>query len=795
MNSRFGSVIAGALLVSTALTTATAQTLPSSGAIPANQAPVAPQGQSPAQKPVEEVVVTARRRSERLESVPIAVTALGKSLLTQKSVQTTSDLQSAVPGLTIRQTGNSNSLNYAIRGQSVDAFTNSPPGVLPYIDEVQIVSKSADVFYDLGTIQVLKGPQGTLFGRNTTGGAVLYDTAKPTSLYGGYIDARYESYDGRHVEGAVNLPFSDKISLRVAGSYSGGGAYVHDLLAHSWYGDLIQDSGRATLVVRPFEGLTNTTVVQYTKDSGTDAPSVLYSAYPCGSSNGASPLITTATCLYNPGFPAFDAFIAAHPNLYPGGVLAYLGVQRALGPWQSEANYVPTHQAESKFVINTTSYEINEDLTIKNIAGFNSSKARDGFDDDGTPYPIAQQIGTPNSNGVGVTGAHGTLFGATQASEELQLQGKAFGERLTYSVGAYYSYEHDLYVGPNEFFSFAPIAPATFVPYNFDSIDRSYAAYGQATYKLTSALSVTGGIRYSWESIFGEQGVASLYGPGQLEKVSFSKPSWTVSLDDKVLPGWLLYVATRGSWRAGGFNGTASPVAETAAEGGNLFLPETTEDVEIGSKFSSHVGGVPVVLNIAAFNQWVHNVQRVAYVVLNGAPAALTANVPEAEVTGFEADGLVQPTPWLSFGGSVSYDDARYTSRNVLLFGSKQAFGPYADTPRWNGSLFTEITHELGSDLGTVVLHVDGYAQSSDFFSNQNNTISPGTQLPGYALFNTRLSWQNIAGSRVTAALFVKNIANKKYYAGGFPTGADLGINGADPGLPRFIGGELRCDF
>jgi len=127
-----------------------------------------------------EIVVTAQRRSENLEKTPVAVSVVSGEDLSKRQIVSESDLQAAVPGLTVRATSSSEQLNYAIRGQSVDAFSGSRPAVLPYIDEVQVNNNSSTAFYDLASVQVLKGPQGTLFGRNATGGAVLFTTAKPT---------------------------------------------------------------------------------------------------------------------------------------------------------------------------------------------------------------------------------------------------------------------------------------------------------------------------------------------------------------------------------------------------------------------------------------------------------------------------------------------------------------------------------------------------------------------------------------------------------------------------------------
>ena len=155
---------------------------------------------------LEEIVVTAQRRSESQARVPVSVTALGADALQRQAVISERDLPASVPGLVVRATTNSNQLNYSIRGQTVDAFTGSQPAVLPYFNEVQVSSTNASSFYDLESIQVLKGPQGTLFGRNATGGAVLLTSAKPTNGFSGFFNVSGGNYNFRWVQGALNLP-------------------------------------------------------------------------------------------------------------------------------------------------------------------------------------------------------------------------------------------------------------------------------------------------------------------------------------------------------------------------------------------------------------------------------------------------------------------------------------------------------------------------------------------------------------------------------------------------------------
>ncbi len=149
---------------------------------------------------LEQVVVTARRRAEALADVPVAVSVLSAAALETRGIKTEADLQLAMPGVVVRSSNNSNQLNYVIRGESVDAYSGSPPGVQPYINEVPFPVMSSTPFYDLQSVQAVKGPQGTLFGRNSTGGAVLFQTATPGSEFGGYAVPsiwQFRSHDQR----------------------------------------------------------------------------------------------------------------------------------------------------------------------------------------------------------------------------------------------------------------------------------------------------------------------------------------------------------------------------------------------------------------------------------------------------------------------------------------------------------------------------------------------------------------------------------------------------------------------
>jgi len=737
---------------------------------------------------LDEVVVTARRRDESIEKVPLAISAFGTDQLAARQITTEADLQAATPGLTVRQTSSQNQLNYSIRGQSVDAFSGSSPGVLPYIDEVQVSANTSTAFFDLQSVQVLKGPQGTLFGRNATGGAVLYESQKPTNDFGGYIEARLGNYDTREYQGALNLPIvDDKVLLRVAGLTLDSRGYVHNLYDGAWLGGDATSVGRVSLTLKPVDGLDNTSTFQYGHFGGTNAPTQLYSANACGSTNNGIPLLSSVACLYNPAFPGFAAFLAAHPNAYPGGAYAFVAYQKSLGPWNANVDFPAEHDANAGFFINNTAYDVDPDLKLKNIFGYTHSRSSDQNDFDGTNYPIfaAGSESDPQAE----------VFRVRQVSDELQVQGKAFDDALNFLAGAYYSYEQDQDDYPLVAFDLSPVIPGTPVRYHWQITDRSRALFTQETVALGGGFSLTAGLRETWEDTGIDQLNGSIFEGANSEQQSARKPSWNLSVEYQATPDLLIYAATRGSWRNGGFNGTSPALFAYSSGGGNVFKPETTRDVELGAKFSGRVLDMPVRLNVAAYNQWVDDIQRTAYLILDGNPLAITVNVPRAEITGLEADGEIHPLPWLQVGGSLSYADARYTDSAVSYFGNTLAFGPYGDTPRWSGVLYAQATESLPGHWGDVSLRGDYYVQSTQYFSNLNSTINPGTELPSYNLVNLRLDWSKIHDTGLTAGLYVRNLTNKEYYVGGIPQGADLGLNQASPGRPRTFGLDLKYSF
>ena len=770
-----------------------------------------------------EIVVTARRVEERLRDVPVAVAAFNASALAEQRIASESDLQVATPGLTVRATTSSNQLNYAIRGQSVDSFSYSSPAVVAYFNNVPVSGTTATSFFDLESIQVLKGPQGTLFGRNATGGAVLYQSVKPTQQFGGYVTAGFGDYNNREAEGAINIPITDGFAIRLSGKNQQRDGYENDLVNGTKLGSLDYRVGRVSVLIKPAgSGFENVFVYQHGQYDGTSASLKIQNANQVGQTY-TNPYTGTTGNPLNAGFAAaVFGYIAAD---YPAGVTvsnpavnAFLskyginGINSFINAYQTGKlgfyDVAPTqdsaHHAKQDFISNTTSYELGGHATIKNIFGYNKVLSVDNTDLAGAPY--GQLI-----IGTGPAGANyngGYTYGDKGWSDELQITGTAMGGKLKYVAG--------LFISDNKDYSRIPLAIAGDVTncaanpnaavlcgvgflgaYDFQQEDKSKAAYAQLSYEIMPKMNFSAGIRYTKDDIritYPDTSAINLNNALVPASKSSSKPSWLIGLDYKPTNNLLLYFNQRGSWRTGGYNGTAPGVNATNTGPGNLpesFNPETTYDFELGAKYSGHLGDVPATLNIAIYDQEISNVQRSPYQGLS----AVAVNVPHARVRGVEIDNSVRPAPWLQIGGAFTYTDARYTKNQAVFEGVTSYFGPYGDTPKYSGSAFFRASTDLPDDKGEVALRGEIYAQSSFFFSNLANTTAPGTGVKGYSLINARAEWNKIFGSKVSAAAYVNNLTNKHYYTGGISLSSVEGENAALPGTPRMYGFDVTVKF
>jgi len=748
---------------------------------------------------LEEIIVTAQRRSETMERTPISIAVLSSEALERQAIVSELDLQTALPGVTVRAGQSANQLNYAIRGQTVDTFSSSRPSVLPYFNEVQVGGVASTAFYDLGSVQVLKGPQGTLFGRNSTGGAVLFTSAKPEEEFGGFVSGWVGNFDETKVDGAVNIPLvDDKVLLRLSGFYQRRDGYQYNIFDDTRQGDVRRKNARVSLTLRPTDNISNELVLDFAKSDGNNLSSVAYNTFGIGEGNPFvptpflySPLVDTA---FGPG--AWDAFLAAHPGADPEGWVASVEKQQQRGPFRVNVDAPNFHKGENLVISNITTFDLGNGMQIRNILGYTDLEFSNAGEFDGTPFP---------SDDNGTEGRGGTL---KQFSEEIQLLGEAFDGQLSYVTGIFYSDEEEDVRSLSVLFDLLPAAPPVLQINDGITKNETIAAYAQGTLDLADIVGVEGlsftlGGRYSSEDVSffrfpDDTFIANPAPPGAVFlnplEDTFDQASWTVGVEQQVNEELLLYVKSRRSFRSGGFNYFAPPLPGFGNEGGAEYEEETATDIEVGAKYLGGFGDVPVRVNFAAYRMWIEEIQRSNYVEVFGALAGITVNVPEAEITGFELDAVISPTAWLSLGAAVSYTDAEFTKNLVAVLGNPEvAFGPYPDTPEWSGSIFADISFPV-AERYTASFRSEVYDQTETYFSSTNDTLNPGTRIPGYTVANFRLSLEDESAGWTIAA-HLKNAFDETYYVGGIGFASLFAVNTVIPGAPRIYMLEARYKF
>ena len=319
---------------------------------------------------LDEVIVTARRQAEPLQDVPLSVTAFDDDRLQELRINDRTALADNTPSLFTITGGYPREFAYfALRGQG-PAF-GSVPGVVNYFAEVpSIISIDGRVgtYFDLANVQVLAGPQGTLFGKNATGGNILFEPARPVDASEGYVRAEFGNYNDRRIEGAINVPMADgKVLLRVAGDLGQRDGYTKDVgpnFSGRDYDNLDYDSFRVGLTLRPFEGFENYTLLRY-YESDNNGPGTVLSAI-------------------NPAFtPLIGLFFPEVNNLVPE--------QEARGPRKVSYDIDEFSKTEYWQVINQTTYDFSDSLTLKNIISYSEFRNNYGYDYDASPLPLAGQ--------------------------------------------------------------------------------------------------------------------------------------------------------------------------------------------------------------------------------------------------------------------------------------------------------------------------------------------------------------------------------------------------------------------
>jgi iron complex outermembrane recepter protein len=772
---------------------------------------------------LEEVVVTARRREESAQKTPVSVSVFNAAALKETGTTDIEGLTALVPGVNLTGSGARSNTIFIIRGLSRGVVGQGQSAVVTYLDDVPLSVWAAGLpTYDMASVEVLKGPQGTLFGRNASAGAVLANTAPPTDRFGGYIDGTFGSYDWHSFEGAVNLPLiSDKLDVRIAGKLDRRDGYIKNMsFPGKDFNNRNEDDLRVSVLARPFDHLTNTTIFEYQWDD-TNGDGVIPVAYQPG--GFADLLPWTNGTLLNPltGTPCNNAPICS--------VQAVVARQQAVGVRKAWDDSQTRERTRIEGVINTTRYEFGDlgfgDLSAKNIFSYRS---------------VNENLDAANGDGseMSFINTHPVVDNRT-ITDELQFFGTTLRGKLNWIAGLFYS---DFAPNGGQRLTIQALAipgtpitapPATaFGPLNgFLSgasgtsdyyYEQNEAAYLHGSYDLgvlLNGLTIDAGVRYSkdkqrvcdlanqFESnpIIGPSACPTTPGANVLSGYKDSVTTWNAGLDYQVTDDILTYFTTRRGYRMGGIN---TPVFVGTLTPFQRYAPEIVQDYEIGLKTNWTVGDTHGHFNIDAYKSDISNLQ--AGIATGGAPCpdgvcdpahfpsnqTFYGNVGKATVKGIETEASISPLRGLTLSVGAAWDKREIDALTINLPATLPASAvstagvasfAFLGSPDYSYTADLRYVLPLHADIGQV-------AFNTNFFSigkfNFGSLVGGG-----YSTVNFRLEWSSIYSKPFDVALFVNNATDTVGLVAGSLTSQGIGLVTGLYNEPRMIGAQLRYHF
>jgi iron complex outermembrane recepter protein len=718
--------------------------------------------QTPDSDTLQEITVTAQRRVETLQKSSLAIQAIGGEELSKAGVSQAKDLNALVPGLQMAQGGTAT--QFFIRGVGDFSSTQlSNPGVAFNLDGVYVARPQAigPTFYDIQRIEVLKGPQGTLYGRNASGGAVNLITNKPSvDSLGGYLTLEAGNYDNKRATGAINIPLSSTLAVRGALDVVNRDGYLTD-----GTDDDKHEAARVQLLWRPEERLSILTSADFTHVHGAGTGYVP-NPRPSGSSdflgNGEARAIN---------------FLGSQLPLGP--LVAYGAPPLAYG----FTDFRPRVEQQGWNVSSELNYEMDW-ATLTLLPAYRH------FENSEANYP-----GFLNTED----------FNDSEFTSEVRLS-KA-GEQLKWVLGFYYY--HDELRGGHDHVDFGvPLVTSVLYPTNET---RSYAGFAQASYSVVEPLRVIAGLRYTVDrpKLEGSLNALSFLTPPPLVEPfsgshQFNSVTWKGGLEYDLGPENMLFFTVSTGYKAGGLN---------QEPGDNLYGPEKLKAFELGSR--NRFFNDRLQLNLEVF-KWDYKDHQEAVLTFDNLFNAnsVIVNAGKATIEGFSVDMQALVTQHDTLRTYVEYNNSRYDSflLNAAAFAVAPgvstgcAVGPsekgpafagvdcsgfqVARAPRWTGSASWEHVFALPSGASLT-------AQASAQYSSWrwgSVDFTPVTRLAGYGVGNFDMTY-SAANDHWSVAAFIHNVSNKQIATGAIqqlfvPTVAYLTVN-----PPRTFGGRVTVKF
>ncbi len=714
---------------------------------------------------IDEIVTTATKRTESVQDVPLSVTAFSQEDLDIKGTTSLVGIQESTPNLNFSvQSAGQNVARVTLRGIGTETLVGGgDPGVALHIDGVYVGRNSAAVgdVFDVERVEVLRGPQGTLYGRNATGGSVNVISKRPTQETEGFADFTYGNYNNLRVRGVANTPLSENLSARVAIFAESHDGYIENLYApgrdsfdKSVHGGRLQllwetDSGNEFLV-RGF----------YSKAGGAGPGSTYLgddintaNGYPgghiIGISGGGGP---------PPGAPIVaDAYGLA--SAADGSAL----LPRPTDIHQTRKDAPEFVDTLIKGIDFEANINVSDGILLKSVSSYQTNNNEILVDSDVSEAPIQ----TRNRQNE-----------ASQFSQEFNLISQT-DDPLQWILGAYY-YHEEL---DERFEATTPAGlvpdttalPPGAVPGGGGVFQRrltahevdSVALFAQLSYDITDRLSVTGGLRHTWDSKdqsratggqvdltnnfqFMGGGALGPLGPDS-GTTKFSEFSYRVSADYDLTDNNLLFASYARGYKSGGFDFNGGQIDGAGEQ--VPYNPEFVDAIEFGSK--NKFWDNRALLNITAFHYDYKDLQ--VFRLTGDGP--LTDNAAQSTIKGAEVEAKLEPTDNFSLDGSIGYLDAKYddyvVERPVLVNFAGNRLN-YA--PKWTTHLGASYTANL--ENADLIFRADWSYRSDTFFDRANTALD--TQ-EAHSLFNGRIRYD---ADNYYVDVWGRNLADKDYVTG-----------------------------
>lgn len=713
---------------------------------------------------LEEIIVTATRKETSLQDTAVAVTALSAQDLENQNVETLQDVANYTPGLQIVSfAGGGNARgNVVLRGIGADAL-DSQASVGTYIDEVYFPSAFGNVLglLDLQRIEVLRGPQGTLFGRNTIAGAIQYVSQTPTNEFEGNIKATLGNLDRQTIEAAASIPVTESFNLRVAAIDDEKGGYVEDLLNDVDRGEEETSAGRIRALWEATDRLVVDVKVETIDVETNGRPAII---------GNVNPLAQFPFLAANPAFflpPELAPFV---PPVDTSGFTNEALVISSLDDPDNFQNlgydFPDFLEFEYDVVQANISYDLTDDITISSITSSVSSETSYSQDFDLTPIRILSVQQETEIDAF---------------TQEIKLSGAALDDRLSFTTGLFY-YDDE---------SIGQATPASSIGNFIVGVDlngrgvvetESAAFYGQATYDISERVGLTLGVRYTDETI-----TTSLTNvPNSDLEFSFDDVSPHLGLQVQLTDNHMVYAKASKGFRAGG--NTANVNLEN---NGRSFDPEEAWTYEAGARLDLVDGRLRINPTVY-FTEW-SDLQSIIIEFTGGGPVATTQNVGDAEIMGFELESKFLVTEGLTLNLAASIIDAEYTrvTESILQAGQLSLDSDLQAAP--------DLKYTIGANYSTSLPKGMLLNANIDYswVDEQRSAVQDrgAVNIPDYGLLGARISVD--VSEQLNIALWGSNLTNEGYLIGAtdFANGGTAGILEYDVGRPRTYGLEGRFNF